>query len=260
VLAHPKGVLGIAFGPSPRELISGGEDGVIRTWEWEKARVLREMTPVAPRFARSIALSPDGRTVAFGSISGIIGVYDLQAGKPIKSIKAHALSVDCGVEFSRDGKMLVSVGHDEVRIWETSNWTQIATRVPKRKGFMALKPRFAPDSKSLAYALDGHTVSIIRIGEGWEELHQIRLGGREFPECFAYSPSGRIFAVGTSVGTIKLWNSATTERLGQVQLGQAAIMSLVFSPDGKKIGAGLRDSTVVVADVTEFVDLVEKKR
>ena len=259
VLDHPKGVLGIAFTPDSENLISGAEDRIIRSWEWKRGRVSREMAPMNPPFYGSMALSPDGRMLAFGTRTGNVGVCVVKTGETIKSFKAHSRAWDCGLEFSRDGRMLVSVGYEGVKVWETAGWTQIAAREPKRKTVTPLKPRFSPDSRSLAFALDGRTISIIRIGEGWEELHQMRLTG-ELPQCFAYSPNGRIFAIGTAEGTVRLWNATTTERLGQVELGRAAVRSLVFSPDGKRIGAGLRDSTVVVADVTEFVDMVEKKR
>ncbi len=259
VLEHPRGVLAIGLTAGSKALISGAEDGKIRTWDWKKGRVSQELTPTDPPFYGSIALSPDGHTLVFGTRTGVVGVYDLQTGKSIKSIKAHSSAWDCGVEFSRDGKMLVSVGYEGVKVWETTGWTQIAARESKRKTVMPLKPHFAPDSKSLAYALDGRTISIIRVGAGWEELHGMRLQGA-LPSCFAYSPSGRIFAAGTTEGTVRLWKSATTERLGEIRLGRAGLKSLAFSPDGRKVGAGLSDSTVVVADVTEFTERAEKKR
>ncbi len=258
VLEHPEGVLGVAFAPGGKELLSGCKDEIIRTWEWEKARVLRELTPTDPPYYGSMSLSPDGQTLAFANMAGMVGVYELRTGKAVKSIKAHAPGSECGVEFSGDGRRLLSVGLEGVKLWETTNWTQVGAHAQKRRNPAPLQPHFAPDGKSLAFALDGRTISIFEIGEGWKELYQIRLR-EELPKCFSYSPDGRIFAVGTAEGTVRLWNSTTTERLGQIRVGRAEVNSLAFSPDGKKIGAGLSDSTVVIADVTEFTERAEKK-
>jgi WD40 repeat protein len=73
---------------------------------------------------REVAWSPEGTLLVTANSNGNIYVYTAQ-GEIIQTLPSHeggALAVD----WSPDGKQLVSVGFNEVRIWDTATWTTIA--------------------------------------------------------------------------------------------------------------------------------------
>jgi WD40 repeat protein/uncharacterized caspase-like protein len=76
---------------------------------------------------KSIAFNPDGNIIAGGSADGRLIAWDVQSGKEIFSVDAHAGDVT-GVCFTSDGSFIASIGLDTaVRLWETSAGRLAAT-------------------------------------------------------------------------------------------------------------------------------------
>ena len=68
--------------------------------------------------ARSLAFSPDGRTLAAGTHHNLVQLIDVQEGKVRATFKDHQRAV-LAVAFSPDGKKLASGAMDgHVRLWE----------------------------------------------------------------------------------------------------------------------------------------------
>jgi WD40 repeat protein len=66
---------------------------------------------------RSIAYSPDGKTLASGSEDMTIRLWDVSTGKQIAVLKGHTGDIH-GVSFAPDGLTLASGGSDKtIRLW-----------------------------------------------------------------------------------------------------------------------------------------------
>ena len=68
----------------------------------------------------------------------------------------------------------------------------------------------------------------------------------------AYSPEGKILAVGSGSGIVRLWNVDTQRQIGAPlgTLNHASLIeSVAFSPDGKKVAAASKDGIVRLWDV-----------
>jgi WD40 repeat protein len=65
----------------------------------------------------SVAFSPDGKTLASGSLDGTVKLWDAQAGQELATLKGHTGEVH-SVAFSPDGKTLASASWDNtVKLW-----------------------------------------------------------------------------------------------------------------------------------------------
>jgi WD40 repeat protein len=92
-------------------------DKSITLWEVATGKVQATLkghtTPV-----RSVAFSPDGKTLAAGCQDGTIKLWDVTRGKELVTLKGHADEVQC-VAFSADGKMLASGSADKrIKLWD----------------------------------------------------------------------------------------------------------------------------------------------
>ena len=55
----------------------------------------------------------------------------------------------------------------------------------------------------------------------------------------AFSPDGKTLAAGAADGTVRLWDMATRQPIGNPLNGHGgAVNSVAFSPDGKTLAAG----------------------
>jgi WD40 repeat protein len=68
-------------------------------------------------YIQSLAISPDGKTLATGSAIGMIKLWSLEQRVELFTLRAHEGDV-ASLRFSPDGQVLASSGRDGVvRLW-----------------------------------------------------------------------------------------------------------------------------------------------
>ncbi|KAG8737856.1 hypothetical protein FRC10_007588 [Ceratobasidium sp. 414] len=82
------------------------------------------------------------------------------------------------------------------------------------------------------------------------------IGHSEVVTAVAFSPNGRLIALGSLNGTVRLWNVNTGTPLGDPLRDPLAghsglVLSITFSPDGHRIASGSVDKTLRVWNVNE---------
>ena len=110
---------------------------------------------------------------------------------------------------------------------------------------------FSPDGTSLVSGAWDKTVRLWDVATG-----EPRRNLDEQPSqlnAVAFAPDGRRFAGGMGwlqVGAIRVWDAGTGEVVREIKGHGCFTGCLAFSPDGRLLASGLRDTTVLIWDLT----------
>jgi WD40 repeat protein len=211
VAAHPVRIWGLAFAPDGRTLATAAgvynRAGEVKLWDPVTGKLLAAHDPESKsRIVRSIAFTPDGRTVLY-AVGGRIGRLDVTTRTPLPP-----LSGTFHVAVSPDGAT-VAAGHrtENPDLTDAQLWDTAAGRPRARlRGHTAeiYQMVFAPDGKTLATASWDGTVRLWHVATGEELLTFRRQVGAAWSVAFA--PNGQYMAVGAGnlgIRELTLWDA-----------------------------------------------------
>src|SRR5262249_44151804 len=95
----------------------------------------------------ALAFSPDGRTLASGSLDGKVNLYEVESGRLITRLAGHG-GMARGVAFTPDGRRLASLSADVVCLWSVPDGAKVGSVPEKGKNHL-----------SLAWSADGSTLA-----------------------------------------------------------------------------------------------------
>ena len=122
--------------------VSGGRDNTVRVWDLERSRETRKMYVFDA--VTSGAVDWQSATIAVGSRSGALGLWDLNTGQKRASIRGHQNDVTCVISYnepSLDGAgLFVSGGADGVvKVWDPRQEVAAATMTGHRPRFFRMR-------------------------------------------------------------------------------------------------------------------------
>ncbi|KAI0229172.1 general transcription repressor [Massospora cicadina] len=234
----------VCFSPDGKYLATGAEDKLIRIWDIKKKFIVHlfqgheqdiysldfrgmaaSSSPVQATTRKclftlaiddmtakdagvtSVALSPEGRYVAAGSLDKLVRVWDTHTGQLLEKLEGHKDSV-YSVAFSADGKTLCSGSLDKtLKLWELSSLNRGAT--PGQKSGSTCRNTF--------------------------------VGHKDFVLSVACSPCGNWVVSGSKDRGVQFWDPRTAQTQFMLQGHKNSVISVALSPAGKLFATGSGD-------------------
>jgi len=236
----------------------------------------------------SVAVSPDGRHVAWSDLNGTVRRQELRAGKEVLVAKGRPFFLpgpNHPVAFSPDSRLLAFSWDDHsIRLRDVAANKEVRRLQGHRDDVVGIA--FSPDGKllaststdgtlrlwatatgkhrlclngpqggSVAFARDGKAVAtgdddgVIRV---WS-LPEGKLLWRAQGQCtgvsgLAYTPDGRTLVAVGEDEAVRRWDAATGEELGANEGHTARVWSVAFSPDGRTLASASGDATARLWD------------
>ncbi|MBX9625488.1 MAG: PQQ-binding-like beta-propeller repeat protein, partial [Gemmataceae bacterium] len=235
VTEERKGDGGDGFGPGLGRQKAGARKAFVR--DAATGKELRTF-PLPAGECRAFALHPDGTTLSAGGDAGRVTAYDLETGKPGRTIDAFPPAAGAAapppvdlLAVTADGGTLIAVdliagvaAFDPATGRERWRHADGDARQVMALALLADGKRFAVGCSDGAVVLGD--VAAGKIADG-RQGHRGRVT--------AVATDGRTAATGGADGTLRRWDLATGRELAVVPVepaGRASFIGLAFRPDG----------------------------
>lgn len=156
---HTDWVLNARFTPDGSRIFTRSRDRSVRIWD---AATGAEMVRIdLPANLMSAALSKDGSLVVTGSGDNVLRLWDTKTGALLRTMSGYAgmaAVVPLSVDFSPDGRYIVSGGVKTVTLWDVESGAALATQAP-HTGLIE-RVTFSPDGNRVASASWDNTANI----------------------------------------------------------------------------------------------------
>ena len=167
------GVWSLIFNKDGQILVSGGEDGAIRIWNWKAEQLIRTLRPEPSNIFNfmlpwipevelitDIAIDPDNNIIVSGSVSNGLKFWDVNSGNCIRTLQQNSGCIEA-LALSPNDNTLVSIGKDGIiRLWNIKTGELLHTLKGHKDSIKDIA--FTPDGKTLISVSDDRTVKIWR--------------------------------------------------------------------------------------------------
>lgn len=240
----------------------------------------RQLRKVAVENCYYSSFSHDDSMIAIAAERGRILVFKLETGEEIRDLKVEKKRSP--VQFSPKEPLMVSGNANDILIWNTDTWAQVAVLKGHADEIRAIT--FSSDGNTLATGSMDRTVRLWDM-KTFKQTAVLTPTTAGVPGSIAYAPNDKLVLISRMADAPELWDvadeqlkdhlnvdqpifswSVSTSRIGLVAVsdhssigiydistrtrvadlqGHTSIVSSVaFSPDGKTLASGSWDKTV----------------
>ncbi|MBI3824132.1 MAG: WD40 repeat domain-containing protein [Planctomycetes bacterium] len=236
----------LALSADSKRLVSSSVDNTLRVWDVVSGDAIftHRHDPMYSGIG-CVAISPDGKTVAAGSINYVFSLmrWDIATGKEIPGPDGHITPVNL-VGFTANGKVATGAGNP-IRIWDPADGKQLSV-LNESTSFR--NAAIAPNGMTIAISRNDFTVCVRDLATGKEKFTLDGQAG--YTSILTFAPDAKTLVVAYTKNTPKgndykliLWDVVAGKKMREISTPTFGTECLAFSPDGKRliyIGLGLR--------------------
>jgi len=282
---HLLGTLAVAWQPRAARFATAGQDGAVVLWDAEAALELKRWKPSVSA-TQALAYSPGGEFLA--TAAGKVVTLWTSGGEKVHSF-APAASTAVALAFDKPGSDLgvalngeLAVHRIEKSRYETRRykwpaacltvnfsgngrfiasgmadgtlhfWNRSTGKDSQMRGFEGKVQLvgWSDNSRYLATCAGNDVVVWDFSGRGPEGTRPIVLSGHtERVDGFAWQPGGEHLVSGGRDWRLALWRPGKTREAIDVQMTDAEISAVRWSPDGKRVAVGEKQGRLGIFDL-----------
>ncbi len=240
-------VTSVVISADGRYVVSGGDDHMVRVWDWQTPEALPCILRGHQSSVNSVVMSADGRYVVSGSWDNTVRVWDWQTPEAAPSVlSGHENKVN-SVAMSADGRYVVSGGDDNmVRVLDLQT-PEAAPRILRGHKSSVNSVVMSADGR---YVVSGSWDNTVRV---WDlqtpgAVPTILSGHRRCVTSVVTSADGRYVVSGSDDSTVRVWDWQMPETAPRIPRGhKSSVKSVVMSANGRYVVSEERDDNTVLA-------------
>ena len=286
IVGYSDPIVGMEFSPDGATLVSLSRTfmGKFDIWDVTTGQMIVTLGEHRNSRIESVSFSPDGTTLATGSWTRIVRLWNLETRSNFATLEHDHEALL--VSYSPDGMTLATGDWQGMaHLWNVNTEEKIRT-LTGLNGYVETL-RFSPDGAILATGtsagvvrlwdvatgaiiqdLKGHSRAVFSMFfsldgaslatgsyQGTVKLWDLATGKlrttllEEVFECMAFSPDGTLFATGSQDNRVRLYDLSTGDIIATLEGQYQNITSVSFTPDGKTLASGSHDGTILLWDL-----------
>ena len=255
---HNGQVNGLAFSPDGAQAATVGRNEVL-LWTVDGLLLTNPTVVENGQPTWSVALSPDGETLAVGRADGVIALHNWPFGET-QTLQGEPGAVQ-SLAFSPDGRYLAAgvnargIDHPigVVQLWDLQGNMAVQMAQENAAELIVTLRNHSDAVESVVFSDDGRilvsagrdsVINVWNVADGVPAGEPLR-GHVEWVNDLIFEPDSlSLFSAG-SRGEINQWLLGRRTRLGEPLAGHSGqVWSVAFSPDSASLASGSRDGTV----------------
>lgn len=260
VLKHPGWITGLDVSDDGAMALTICDDGQLRLWSLEDARLLRKIQPNSNVLYTSVDISPNGKlAIAACAAEASVQMWKLDTGAEIAP--GDQAWLDLGdrsgilwsAQFSPGGDRMLTIGGNDAQLWDIESRKQMVRFTPH--GTVA-SADLSPNGELMVTGSWDRSAKIwdVATGKAIRKLDGVHQG---FINSVEFSPDGKHILTASDDSTARLWDVATGKTVEPLFQGHTGrIFKAQFSSDGSKVLTTSGDKSARIWDARSGQSLV----
>lgn len=249
---YTQAINSLAFNRDGTQIISGGNDGVVRLWDVKTGGLITELPNVDPvdppatqnHRVASVAFSKDGSRIVSGGWDGAIRLWDATSHQPLRA--ARAPYQVWTIAFSPDARYIASGSgsyDDSLQLWDASNLQPDGKAMVGHSGWVIHSIGFSPDSQRIVSGGNDGTIRVWSVST--RQQVAVMYGDENNAASVAFAHDKAWIVSGGSDGSVRLWDADSHQPIGMPFKGhEQSVNNVTFSPDDTQILSGSSDGNL----------------
>ncbi|MCP4221511.1 MAG: WD40 repeat domain-containing protein [bacterium] len=209
-------------------LISGGHNGIVRVWDTEADKCLKELKGHTD-VVGSVAVTPCGKLAVSGSWDKTLKVWNLETGACIKTLVGHSDSIST-VAVNAEGTLVISGSEDQlIKVWNIQSGQPLKPDEAHEDEVSTVK--MTPDGRFAVSGSNDNTLRIWDMNTG-ECIHTLE-GHWLWVNHVHITPDGRNIVSKGSDDTLKIWDTKSAECIHTIENTCGFGDTFELTPDGE---------------------------
>jgi WD40 repeat protein len=252
---HPNAVRTLALSPDGKVLaVATFYDGAVKLWDTATQKELRALD-ASKETVNALVFAADGKALLTAGADRVIRQWETGSGKLLKALDEQGAPIET-LARSPDGRLLLSGGGDwrdpdqpgEVIVWDLATGKKAHTLVAA--GGCVFGLAVAADGRTFATGQPAGARLWRLPAPPTEKVGEVRrFGWGHAIQGAAFSPDGRLVALGGEDGSVRLWDPASGKEVRRLPDHAGRAYAVTFTPDGKGVVSAGRDAVLRLSDV-----------